>query len=139
MELIQYSPTTEEVYKRPLLIVPPWINKFYVLDLNPEKSFIRFAVEQGLTVFVISWVNPDERHADKGFEHYMREGIFEALEVMEKATGERKVTAIGYCVGGTLLSVALAYMAAKGDDRIDSATLFTTRTPVTCRSSPIRR
>ncbi len=131
MELIQYSPTTEEVYKRPLLIVPPWINKFYVLDLNPEKSFIRFAVEQGLTVFVISWVNPDERHADKGFEHYMREGIFEALEVMEKATGERKVTAIGYCVGGTLLSVALAYMAAKGDDRVDSATLFTTQVDFT--------
>jgi polyhydroxyalkanoate synthase len=131
MELIQYSPTTEEVYKRPLLIVPPWINKFYVLDLNPEKSFIRFAVEQGLTVFVISWVNPDERHADKGFEHYMREGIFAALDAIEKATGERKVTTIGYCVGGTLLSVALAYMAAKGDDRIDSATFLTTQVDFT--------
>jgi polyhydroxyalkanoate synthase len=131
MELIQYSPTTQEVYKRPLLIVPPWINKFYVLDLNPEKSFIRFAVEQGLTVFVISWVNPDERHADKGFEHYMREGIFEALDVIEKATGERKTTAIGYCVGGTLLSVALAHMAAKGDERIDSATFLTTQVDFT--------
>ena len=131
MELIQYSPTTEEVYKRPLLIVPPWINKFYVLDLNPEKSFIRFAVEQGLTVFVISWVNPDERHADKSFEHYMREGIFAALDAIDKATGERKTTAIGYCVGGTLLACALAYMAAKGDDRIESATFLTTQVDFT--------
>jgi polyhydroxyalkanoate synthase len=124
MELIQYAPSTEAVFKRPLLIVPPWINKFYVLDLNPEKSFIRWAVAQGLTVFVISWVNPDERHADKDFESYMREGIFAALDAVEQATGERQVTAIGYCVGGTLLSVALAYMAATGDDRISSATLF---------------
>jgi polyhydroxyalkanoate synthase len=131
MELIQYSPTTEEVYKRPLLIVPPWINKFYVLDLNPEKSFIRFAVEQGLTVFVISWVNPDERHADKGFGHYMREGIFAALDAIEEATRERKVTTIGYCVGGTLLAVALAYMAAKRDDRIDSVTFLTTQVDFT--------
>jgi polyhydroxyalkanoate synthase len=131
MELIQYSPMTEEVYKRPLLIVPPWINKFYVLDLNPEKSFIRFAVEQGLTVFVISWVNPDERHADKSFEHYMREGIFAALDAIDKATGERKVTTIGYCVGGTLLACALAYMAAKRDDRIESATFLTTQVDFT--------
>jgi polyhydroxyalkanoate synthase subunit PhaC len=127
MELIQYSPTTQEVYKRPLLIVPPWINKFYVLDLNPEKSFIRFAVEQGLTVFVISWVNPDARHADKGFQHYMREGIFAALDAIEEATGEGKATTIGYCVGGTLLAVALAYMAARDDDRIESATFLTTQ------------
>ena len=98
--------------KRPLLIVPPWINKFYVLDLNPEKSFIRWAVSQGLTVFCISWVNPDERHAEKSFEHYMREGIFAALDAIEEATGEKKVTTIGYCVGGTLLAVTLAYMAA---------------------------
>jgi polyhydroxyalkanoate synthase subunit PhaC len=124
MELIQYAPSTESVYKRPLLIVPPWINKFYVLDLNPEKSFIRWAVAQGLTVFVVSWVNPDERHAQKDFEAYMRDGIFAALDAVEQATGERQVSAIGYCVGGTLLSVALAYMAAKGDDRIASATLF---------------
>ena len=127
MELIQYAPATETVLKRPLLIVPPWINKYYVLDLNPEKSFIRWAVSQGLTVFCISWVNPDERHADKGFEHYMREGIFEALDAVEEATGEKKVTAIGYCVGGTLLAVTLAYMAAKRDKRIESATLLTTQ------------
>ena len=127
IELIQYAPSTPEVYRRPLLIVPPWINKFYILDLNAEKSFIRWAVAQGLTVFVVSWVNPDERHADKGFEAYMREGIFAALEVIEQATGERDVTAIGYCVGGTLLAVTLAFMAEIGDDRIKSATFFTTQ------------
>jgi polyhydroxyalkanoate synthase subunit PhaC len=124
IELIQYEPTTPQVYKRPLLIVPPWINKFYVLDLNPEKSFIRWAVAQGLTVFVISWVNPDERHADKGFDSYMHEGILAALDVVEQATGEREVAAIGYCVGGTLLAATLAYMAALGDKRIVSATFF---------------
>ncbi len=131
MELIQYAPSTPEVYKRPLLMVPPWINKFYVLDLNPEKSFIRWAVAQGLTVFVVSWVNPDERHADKGFEAYMREGIFAALEAIEAATGERDVSAIGYCVGGTLLAVTLAFMAEIGDDRIKSATFFTTQVDFT--------
>ncbi len=125
IELIQYEPTTPQVYKRPLLIVPPWINKFYILDLNPEKSFIRWAVAQGLTVFVISWINPDERHADKGFEAYMREGVLTALECVEKATGEREVTAIGYCVGGTLLAATLGYMAAVGDKRIGSVTFFT--------------
>ncbi|HEX2136409.1 MAG TPA: class I poly(R)-hydroxyalkanoic acid synthase [Microvirga sp.] len=131
IELIQYSPTTETVLKRPLLIVPPWINKYYILDLNPEKSFVRWAVSQGLTVFCISWVNPDERHADKSFEHYMREGIFAALETIERATGERTVTSIGYCVGGTLLAVTLAFMAATGDDRIESATFFTTQVDFT--------
>jgi polyhydroxyalkanoate synthase len=127
MELIQYAPTTEEVYVRPLLITPPWINKFYVLDLNKEKSFVRWAVEQGFTVFIISWVNPDESKAEKGFEAYMHEGILTALDVIEKATGERKVTAAGYCVGGTLLALTLAYMAATGDDRIDSVTFFATQ------------
>jgi polyhydroxyalkanoate synthase len=127
MELIQYQPTTPDVYKRPLLIVPPWINKFYILDLNPEKSFIRWAVSQGLTVFVVSWVNPDGRLADKDFDAYMREGVLTALAKIEEATGERKVAAIGYCVGGTLLAATLGYMAAVGDDRIESATLFTTQ------------
>ena len=127
IELLQYTPTTETVYKRPLLIVPPWINKFYILDLNPEKSFIRWAVSQGLTVFVISWVNPDAKQAEKSFEDYMREGIFAALDAIEKSTGEKNVTAMGYCVGGTLLSVALAYMAAVGDKRISSSTLLTTQ------------
>ncbi len=127
MELIQYEPTTPEVYKRPLLIVPPWINKYYVLDLNPEKSFVRWAVEQGLTVFVVSWVNPDERHAGKDFDNYMREGILAALDAVEQATGEREVAAIGYCVGGTLLAATLAYMAEVGDRRIASATFFATQ------------
>ena len=127
MELIQYEPTTAEVYERPLLIVPPWINKFYILDLNPEKSFIRWAVAQGLTVFVISWVNPDERHADKDFNSYMREGILTAVDCIEEATGERELTAIGYCVGGTLVAATLAYMAAADDRRISSATFLATQ------------
>ncbi|NBN62485.1 class I poly(R)-hydroxyalkanoic acid synthase [Microvirga tunisiensis] len=130
-ELIQYTPTTDTVLKRPLLIVPPWINKFYILDLTPDKSFIQWAVDQGHTVFVISWVNPDERQAQKGFEHYMREGILNALDVIRRATKEEKVNAIGYCVGGTLLAVTLAYMAATGDDRIASATFFTTQVDFT--------
>jgi polyhydroxyalkanoate synthase len=124
MELIQYAPTTREVYARPLLIVPPWINKFYVLDLNAEKSFVRWAVAQGLTVFIVSWVNPDERQASKGFDAYMHEGVLAALDAIEKATGEKRIAAAGYCVGGTLLAATLAYMAAKGDDRIDAATFF---------------
>jgi polyhydroxyalkanoate synthase len=127
MELIQYEPSTPQVYKRPLLIVPPWINKFYILDLNPEKSFIRWAVAQGLTVFVISWVNPDERHADKDFDSYMREGVLTAVDCVEQATGERELNAIGYCVGGTLLAGTLGYMAAGSDRRIASATFFATQ------------
>ncbi|MDJ1156895.1 class I poly(R)-hydroxyalkanoic acid synthase [Chelatococcus sp. SYSU_G07232] len=131
IELIQYAPTTETVLKRPLLIVPPWINKYYILDLNPDKSFIRWAVAQGLTVFCISWVNPDARLAEKTFEDYMREGVFAALDAIGMATGEKRVAAIGYCVGGTLLAVALAHMAATGDERIDSATFFTTQVDFT--------
>jgi polyhydroxyalkanoate synthase len=126
-QILQYEATTEKVLKRPLLIVPPWINKFYILDLTPEKSFIKWAVDQGHTVFVISWVNPDERLAEKSFEHYMKEGILEALDVIEKVTKVREVDTIGYCVGGTLLAVTLAYCAATGDERIRSATLFTTQ------------
>jgi polyhydroxyalkanoate synthase len=124
MQLIQYEPSTPSVLKVPLLIVPPWINKFYVLDLNPEKSFIKWCVDQGLTVFVISWVNPDERHAKMGFEDYMRQGPLAALDAIEQATGERQVHTIGYCVGGTLLSITLAYMAATNDHRVASVTLF---------------
>ena len=124
IELIQYTPTTETVLKRPLLIVPPWINKYYILDLNAVKSFVRWMLDQGLTVFLISWVNPDGRHRLKTFESYMREGIFEALDAVKTATGEDDVNAIGYCVGGTLLSTALAYMAEDGCERIRSATFF---------------
>ncbi|WP_374307319.1 PHA/PHB synthase family protein [Methylocella sp.] len=128
IELIQYAPTTETVYKRPLLIIPPWINKFYIFDLGPEKSFVRYLVAQGFTVFMVSWVNPDARHREKGFEDYMREGIMGALEAIEQATGERRITAMGYCIGGTLLAMTLAYMAQTGDDRIETASFFTTQT-----------
>ena len=126
MQLIQYTPTTEKVLKRPLLILPPWINKYYILDLRPKNSFIRWAVDQGHTVFMVSWVNPDARLAEKGFEDYMLEGPYAALDAIEKATGERSVNAIGYCLGGTLLSATLAHMAVKKDTRIKSATFFTT-------------
>ena len=131
MQLIQYAPTTEKVLKRPLLIVPPWINKFYVLDLTPEKSFIKWCVDQGLTVFCISWVNPDARLAQKTFEDYVREGPLAALDVIKEATGEDKVHAAGYCVGGTMLTVALAAMAAWHDERIMSATLFASQVDFT--------
>jgi polyhydroxyalkanoate synthase subunit PhaC len=131
MQLIQYAPTTEKVLTRPILIVPPWINKFYVLDLSPEKSFIKWCVDNGLTVFVISWVNPDAHLAKKSFEHYMREGPLCALDVIKKATGESKVNAIGYCVGGTLLAVTLAHMAGKRDRRIASATFFASQVDFT--------
>jgi polyhydroxyalkanoate synthase len=126
MQLIQYTPITDKVLKRPLLIAPPWINKFYILDLRPRNSFVRWAVSQGHTVFMISWVNPDERLAEKGFEDYMAEGYLAALDAIEQATGEREVNAIGYCLGGTLLASTLAYMATKKDNRIRSATFFVT-------------
>jgi len=124
IQLIQYAPATEEVYERPLLIVPPWINKYYILDLVPEKSFVKWAVDQGFTVFLISWVNPDARLAQKTFEDYMREGILAAINTVIRQTGSPKINALGYCVGGTLLAATLAYMAAKGDDRVVSASFL---------------
>jgi len=126
IQLIQYAPTTETVKRRPLLIIPPWINKFYVLDLRPQNSFIRWAVSQGHTVFVISWINPDQALSGKSFDDYMREGPLAALDAMHEATGEKEANVIGYCLGGTLLSATLAYMAAKRDRRITSATYFVT-------------
>jgi polyhydroxyalkanoate synthase len=126
-QLIQYAPATETVMSIPLLVVPPWINKFYVLDLTPEKSFIKWMVDQGLTVFVISWVNPEAEHAEKSFSDYMRDGILTALKQIETVTGEKRAHTIGYCVGGTLLAVTLGYLAAKNEDRIESATLLTTQ------------
>jgi len=126
MQLIQYEPTTDEVYRRPLLIVPPWINKYYILDLREKNSFVKWAVDQGFTVFIMSWVNPDEKLAEKNFEDYMLEGPLAALDAIEQATGEKEVNAVGYCLGGTLLASTLAYLNAKGDDRIKSATFFTT-------------
>jgi polyhydroxyalkanoate synthase len=126
MQLIQYAPTTETVLKRPLLIVPPWINKFYILDLRPKNSFVRWAVSQGHTVFVVSWVNPDEELAGKDFGDYMQEGILAALDAIEATTGEKAINAIGYCLGGTLLASTLAWMAVKKDRRIKSATYLVT-------------
>ncbi|WP_414705056.1 PHA/PHB synthase family protein [Pseudolabrys sp.] len=131
MQLLQYEATTPEVLKIPLLIVPPWINKFYILDLNPEKSFIKWCTEQGITVFVISWVNPDAHLADKSFEQYMREGVITAMDKVSEATGEKKMHTIGYCVGGTLLAITLAWLAAKKQDRAVSATLFTAQVDFT--------
>ncbi len=131
MQLIQYSPTTEQVYARPVLILPPWINKFYILDLRPKNSLVRYLVSQGHTVFMVSWVNPDEGLAGKSFDDYMTEGVFAALDIIEKATKSREVNAIGYCIGGTLLASTLGYMAAVGDTRIASATFFVTLTDFT--------
>ncbi|MGY6588710.1 MAG: PHA/PHB synthase family protein [Wenzhouxiangella sp.] len=125
MQLIQYAPRTKTAYTRPLLIVPPWINKFYILDLQPKNSFIRWAVERGYTVFVVSWINPDETLRYKRFEDYMHEGILAALDAIEAATGQREVNTIGYCIGGTLLAATLAWMKAHDDQRIQSATFFT--------------
>jgi polyhydroxyalkanoate synthase len=124
IELLQFEPTTDEVYETPLLIFPPWNNKYYILDLRPDNSFIRWAVSQGYTVFVTSWINPDQKLAQKTFEDYMREGVFAALSAVRDATGVERINTIGYCIGGTLLSATLAFMAAKNDDRVNSATFF---------------
>ena len=126
-ELIQYSPAVKRTYEIPLLIVPPWINKFYILDLNPKKSFIRWATEQGLTVFVVSWVNADEKQGRKSFSNYMVEGFLAAVQAVQDATGAEKINTIGYCIGGTLVAAALGYMAAKNDNRVNAATFFTTQ------------
>ena len=124
IQLIQYAPTTETVHATPLLIVPPWINKFYILDLGPQKSFIRFMVSKGFTVFIVSWVNPDARLKDKTFEDYMTEGLLAATEAVKREAGTAKVNVIGYCVGGTLLGTTLAYLAARGEEPFASATFF---------------
>ena len=133
IELLQFNPTTAEVYERPLLIFPPWINKFYILDLRPENSFIRWLVDQGYTVFVVSWANPDSELAEMGFEDYMRDGIFAALEAIKDATGVEDPNCVGYCIGGTLLAATLAYLAAKkdpkfGSERVHSATFWAAQT-----------
>ena len=131
MQLIQYAPATESVLAVPVLIVPPRINKFYVLDLTPDKSLIKWTVDQGLTVFVVSWVNPDERLAGKGFEDYVREGVIAALDAVREATGEDKAHLVGYCVGGTLAAITLAWLAAKGDQRVLSASFLATQVDFT--------
>lgn len=127
MQLIQYKAKTEKVHKTPLLIIPPWINKYYILDLRPGNSLIEWAVEQGHTVFTLSWVNPDKKLAQKSFEHYMTEGVLAAIDQITKTTGEDNVNAIGYCLGGTLLAITLAYLAQTGQaSKIKSATFLTT-------------
>jgi polyhydroxyalkanoate synthase len=124
MQLIQYEPSTENVLRTPLLIVPPWINKFYILDLKPEKSFIKWCVDQGISVFVISWVNPDKSLRAKTWDDYMKEGPLAAMDAIERVTGEMKVHTMGYCVGGTLLATTLAWLAEKRRVRVTSATFL---------------
>jgi len=125
-QLLQFTPSTKQQFKRPLLIVPPWINKYYILDLREKNSYIKWATDQGHTVFCISWVNPDEKLAERSFEDYMRDGALAAVDKVCEQTGEKEINAVGYCLGGTLLGSTLAYMTAKKDKRIASATFFTT-------------
>ncbi|MEO1602748.1 MAG: class I poly(R)-hydroxyalkanoic acid synthase [Pseudomonadota bacterium] len=125
MQVIQYAPTTEEAHKTPLLICPPWINKFYILDLNEKKSMIRWLVAQGHTVFIISWINPGPAQKDETWETYMKKGVLTAIEKVLEETGQPQTHLVGYCIGGTMLGTTLAYLAAKGDDRVASATFFT--------------
>ena len=126
MQLIQYEPTTKKVFQRPLLVIPPWINKYYILDLREKNSFLKWLVDQGLTVFVISWVNPDARLSQKDFVDYMKEGPLAALDAIERATGEDSTNVVGYCLGGTLTAATLGYLAAKDEPRIASAAFMTT-------------
>ena len=126
MELIQYAPATDEVREIPLVIFPPWINKYYILDLSERNSLIRWITAQGYTLFVASWVNPDAAHAETGLEHYLEEGYFEAIRVAREITGQSQVNAVGYCIAGTALHLALALMARRGDDSVRSATFLTT-------------
>ena len=128
MEVIQYAPKTDTVYRTPLVIFPPWINKFYIMDLKPQNSLIRWVVEQGYTLFVVIWINPDASYADVGLEHYIEEGYLEAVRVAKEITGEKQVNAVGYCIGGTTLSATLALLQKRGDKSIRSATFFTTLT-----------
>ncbi|MCW8890545.1 MAG: class I poly(R)-hydroxyalkanoic acid synthase [Sedimenticola sp.] len=125
-QLIQYTPSTDKALKRPLLVIPPWINKYYIMDLQPKNSLLNWLVDQGHTVFVVSWVNPDASYADTEFADYVTEGVLEAVDAVERATGESEINMIGYCIGGSLLATSLAYMKAKGDERVKSATFFTT-------------
>ncbi|MFP7571276.1 PHA/PHB synthase family protein [Marivita sp. S2033] len=128
MEVIQYKPTTEKVRETPIVLFPPWINKFYILDLKPENSFIRWVVDQGYTLFVVSWINPDESYSDVGLESYIEDGYLRAIEEVKSICDVEKVNAIGYCIAGTTLNLTLSLMKQKGDKSIKSATFFTTLT-----------
>ncbi len=128
LELIQYAPKTETVHRTPLIIFPPWINKFYILDLKPQNSLVRWIVEQGYTLFVVSWKNPDASYRDVGMGDYIEEGYLAAIEEVKRITGEDQVNAIGYCIAGTTLAMTLALMEKRKDKSIKSATFFTTLT-----------
>ncbi|MGI3211578.1 PHA/PHB synthase family protein [Roseovarius tibetensis] len=128
MELIQYSPTTKQVHEVPLIIFPPWINKYYVMDLKPENSLIKWITDQGYTLFVVSWVNPDARYAEVGMEEYIDEGFLTAIREVKAITGQKQVNTVGYCIAGTTLHLALALMAKRGDKSVKSATFFTALT-----------
>lgn len=129
MQLIQYTPTTKKVHATPVLIISPWINKYYILDMRPDNSFVKWLVDQGHTVFITSWVNPDEKLAKKGFDAYMEEGALAALDAIKKATNQPSCNVIGYCLGGTLMTATCSYLTAKGEaDRVKSLTLLTTLT-----------
>ncbi len=128
LELIQYSPTTEKVFQTPLIIFPPWINKFYILDLKPVNSLIKWIVDQGFTLFVVSWVNPDPGYRDVGMDDYIRDGYLAAMEEVKRITGEKQINAVGYCIAGTTLSLTLGHMQKTGDKTVKSATFFTTLT-----------
>ncbi|GAA4222941.1 polyhydroxyalkanoate synthase [Sagittula marina] len=128
MEIIQYSPTTEKVHETPIVLFPPWINKFYILDLKPQNSLIRWIVEQGYTLFVVSWVNPDHGYADTGMEDYIEDGFLKAIDVVKDVCDVPKVNAVGYCIAGTTLAITLALMKKRGDKSIKSATFFTALT-----------
>jgi len=127
LQLIQYSPTTDKVREVPIMVIPPWINKYYILDLTPAKSFVKYVVDQGFTTFLVSWVNPDERLSHKTFEDYMKEGLMQAVDAVRRETNVPKCNVLGYCVGGTLLATTLAYLAARGEDPFVSATFLTTQ------------
>jgi polyhydroxyalkanoate synthase subunit PhaC len=128
MQLIQYAPSSKKVHARPLLMVPPWLTKFYIFDLRPENSLVRWIVEKGYTVFVISWVNPDGALAEKGFDDYVTDGIVAALDAIEDAGGGREVNILGFGLGGTMTAAAIGYLAAIGDKRVKTATLLSTLT-----------
>ena len=128
MELIQYTPTTEQVHKTPLVIFPPWINKFYILDLKAQNSLVKWLIEQGYTVFMVSWVNPDPTYRDIGMEDYIKDGYLSAVREIKEITGEKQVNAVGYCIAGTTLALTLSLMKQGGDKSIKSATFFTALT-----------
>jgi len=127
-ELIQYTPTTKEVHKTPVIVFPPWINKYYILDLKAQNSYVKWVVDQGYTLFMVSWVNPDGAYRDVGLEDYVEEGYLTAIREVKEITGEKQVNAVGYCIAGTTLSLTLSLMKQTGDTSVKSATFFTALT-----------